>query len=191
MTKNKEKRKIKGKGKKKSKKQNIIYKDLLPFKDNIFESTLFNTKAKDKVGRQELFKSQRQTYGFDERETWNLNFTSVLWIYAHLKRYLDWACVELYDTKVCHMYTVPVVAKDPAGKYLYDIEVVELESGLKHRELNLKTYDEELSEGKIIELICEYLEQCIQSDYLDDELGFALAQHAIKLYADILPSLWW
>lgn len=78
MTKNKEKRKVKGKGKKKSKKQNIIYKDLLPFKDNICETTLFNTKVKDRVGRQELFKSQRQTYGFDERETWSLEQTSVL-----------------------------------------------------------------------------------------------------------------
>lgn len=191
MTKNKEKRKIKGKGKKKSKNQNIIYKDLLPFKDDICEATLFNTKAKDKVGRQELFKSQRQTYGFDERETWDLDHTSVLWIYAHLKRYLDWACIELYDEEVCHMYNVKVVSKDQLGNYLYDWIDIETKSGVNYRELRLQTYHEELAEGKIIELICEYLEQYIQADFIDNRLELALAQHAIKLYADILPSLWW
>lgn len=191
MTKNKEKRKIKGKGKKKSKNQNIIYKDLLPFKDDICEATLFNTKAKDKVGRQELFKSQRQTYGFDERETWDLDHTSVLWIYAHLKRYLDWACVELYDEEVCHMYNVKVVSKDQFGNYLYDWIDIETKSGINYRELRLQTHYEELAEGKIIELICEYLEQYIQADFIDNRLELALAQHAIKLYADILPSLWW
>lgn len=191
MTKNKEKRKIKGKGKKKSKNQNIIYKDLLPFKDDICEATLFNTKAKDKVGRQELFKSQRQTYGFDERETWDLDHTSVLWIYTHLKRYLDWACVELYDEEVCHMYNVEIVSKDQLGNYLYDWIDIETKSGINYRKLRLQTYYEELSEGKIIELICEYLEQYIQADFIDNKLELALAQHAIKLYADILPSLWW
>lgn len=191
MTKNKEKRKIKGKGQKKSKNQNIIYKDLLPFKDDICEATLFNTKAKDKVGRQELFKSQRQTYGFDERETWDLDHTSVLWIYAHLKRYLDWTCVELYDEEVCHMYNVKVVSKDQLGNYLYDWIDIETKSGVNYRELRLQTHYEELSEGKIIELICEYLEQYIQADFIDNRLELALAQHAIKLYADILPSLWW
>lgn len=191
MTKNKEKRKVKGKGKKKSKKQNIIYKDLLPFKDNICETTLFNTKVKDRVGRQELFKSQRQTYGFDERETWSLEQTSVLWIYTHLKRYLDWACVELYDEEVCHMYNVKIVSKDQLGNYLYDWVDIETKSGINYRKLRLQTYYEELSEGKIIELICEYLEQYIQADFIDNRLELALAQHAIKLYADILPSLWW
>lgn len=191
MTKNKEKRKVKGKGKKKSKKQNIIYKDLLPFKDNICETTLFNTKVKDRVGRQELFKSQRQTYGFDERETWSLEQTSVLWIYAHLKRYLDWACVELYNEEVCHMYNVEIVSKDQSDNYLYDWIDIETKSGVNYRELRLQTYHEELSEGKIIELICEYLEQYMQADCIDNRLELALAQHAIKLYADILPSLWW
>lgn len=191
MTKDKEKRKIKGKGKKKSKKQNIIYKDLLPFKDNICEATLFNTKAKDRVGRQELFKSQRQTYGFDERETWDLDHTSVLWIYTHLKRYLDWACVELYDEEVCHIYNVEIVSKDQSDNYLYDWIDIETKSGVNYRELRLQTYHEELAEGKIIELICEYLEQYIQADFIDNRLELALAQHAIKLYADILPSLWW
>lgn len=191
MTKNKEKRKIKGKGQKKFKNQNIIYKDLLPFKDDICEATLFNTKVKDKVGRQELFKSQRQTYGFDERETWDLDHTSVLWIYAHLKRYLDWACVELYDEEVCHMYNVKVVSKDQFGNYLYDWIDIETKSGVNYRELRLQTHYEELSEGKIIELICEYLEQYIQADFIDNRLELALAQHAIKLYAEILPSLWW
>lgn len=37
--------------------------------------------------RQEFWKEQRKEYGFDERDTWSLNYTLVLLIYPRLKMY--------------------------------------------------------------------------------------------------------
>lgn len=38
---------------------------------------------------------QREKYGFDERETWSLDYTFYLWLYERLKMYLEVACVDL------------------------------------------------------------------------------------------------
>ena len=35
--------------------------------------------------RQEQWKKEREEYGFDERETWNLDYMFDLWFYEHLK----------------------------------------------------------------------------------------------------------
>lgn len=39
--------------------------------------------------RQEEWKAQRELYGFDERETWNLNYSFNLWLYERLKMYKE------------------------------------------------------------------------------------------------------
>lgn len=39
--------------------------------------------------RQEKWTEERNTYGFDERETWALDFTFYCWLYERLKMYLD------------------------------------------------------------------------------------------------------
>ena len=38
--------------------------------------------------RQAQWQSERDTYGFDERETWDLQFTFFLWLYERLKMYV-------------------------------------------------------------------------------------------------------
>lgn len=47
--------------------------------------------------RNEYWKSQRDTYGFDEREIWNLDTTFIQWIYEHLMMYMEQAseCISL------------------------------------------------------------------------------------------------
>lgn len=37
--------------------------------------------------RKKKWKKERKEYGFDSRETWNLNTTFVEWLYSHLKMY--------------------------------------------------------------------------------------------------------
>lgn len=44
------------------------------------------TDKKDK--RRKKWKKQRKKYGFDSRETWNLNDLYAQWLYSHLKLYL-------------------------------------------------------------------------------------------------------
>ena len=39
--------------------------------------------------RREVWEEQKKLYGFDERETWNLNNIFVEWLYCHCKMYLD------------------------------------------------------------------------------------------------------
>lgn len=43
--------------------------------------------GKDK--REKEWRRERKSYGFDNRETWNLNSQFVEWLYSHLKMYLD------------------------------------------------------------------------------------------------------
>ncbi len=45
--------------------------------------------------RQEKWKKERDTYGFDERETWSLDYSFRLWLYERLKRYVEVACIDL------------------------------------------------------------------------------------------------
>lgn len=35
------------------------------------------------------FKKQRKKYGFDERETWNINTILIEWLYSHLMMYTE------------------------------------------------------------------------------------------------------
>lgn len=51
----------------------------------------------DKKGdkRKEKWKEQRKLYGFDERETWCLNLSFYLWLYEHLKMFLEVNCIDL------------------------------------------------------------------------------------------------
>lgn len=45
--------------------------------------------------RQNQWAEERAAYGFDERETWNLDFSFHLWLYERLKRYVEVCCVNL------------------------------------------------------------------------------------------------
>lgn len=39
--------------------------------------------------RQDKWKAERETYGFDSRETWDLDGLSVRWLYCHLMMYKE------------------------------------------------------------------------------------------------------
>ena len=53
----------------------------------------FNAGANDE--REEKWKNEREVFGFDERETWNLDSTFYIWLYERLKMYLDVTIVDL------------------------------------------------------------------------------------------------
>lgn len=50
------------------------------------------TSKKDK--RKKKWKKERKKYGFDSRETWNLQTITVEWIYSRLKMYDKVNCVD-------------------------------------------------------------------------------------------------
>lgn len=44
--------------------------------------------------RQKAWKRQREECGFDERETWSLDYTFRLWFYQRLKMYNEINCID-------------------------------------------------------------------------------------------------
>ena len=46
-------------------------------------------------GREEKWALQRKEYGFDSRETWNLNYSWHLWLYERLKMFVDITIIDL------------------------------------------------------------------------------------------------
>lgn len=50
-------------------------------------------KKRDK--RQKEWTRQRKEYGFDERETWCLDFSFYCWLYERCKMFLDKSCIDL------------------------------------------------------------------------------------------------
>ena len=45
--------------------------------------------------RQKQWKKERSIYGFDERETWGMDFTFYCWLYERLMRFLDVANFDM------------------------------------------------------------------------------------------------
>lgn len=45
--------------------------------------------------RQARWAQEREEYGFDERDTWCMNYAFYCWLYERLKMYLDVNCVDL------------------------------------------------------------------------------------------------
>ena len=45
--------------------------------------------------RNQKWKKEAEEYGFDERETWNLNFTFFCWLYERLKKYKEVSPADL------------------------------------------------------------------------------------------------
>jgi len=54
----------------------------------------YNTDSK-KETRWGKWEEERQTYGFDERETWCLDLNLALWMYERLMMYLEIAWIDL------------------------------------------------------------------------------------------------
>mgnify|MGYP001661989050 CR=1 FL=1 len=169
-----------------------LYKDLRKFNEEKIDKTLlFNTKEKDDTGRKELFKEQRKKYGFDERETWCLGYTSILWLYCHLKRFRDWGgAIEMnnIDETSGDNYIIKIAKKDENGNYIYKERIDE------NKYIILEKEKVKLPFGKVIDIICEYLEYFINyadGDAEKSKIAYSLVKDAMKLYGLIIHSLWW
>ena len=133
--------------------------------ENYDGCTLPNTPDKDDE-RMKLFKKQRKKYRFDERETWSLDHTSVVWLYEHIRMYLD------------------------IGGKVVDLErplTAELLEEIGKEQQGLATKKE------VLEYICELIEKWDDqiSRNIHDDKAWTYAQKALRLYAVILPYMWW
>lgn len=128
------------------------------------DSCVFNS-ADDTDERQRDFLEERATHSFDLRETWSLDYTLATWLYEHLMAYREYAG----GTKGRKFKVEKVhVAKD--GKVTAKRVTVTQRKGLS--------------------LACKYLRKSLTSDWLD-ERRVPYAQAALRIVAELLPTLWW
>lgn len=139
--------------------------------------------------RRKAYKKQRRLYGFDDSETYDLGYTSTVWLYSHIKMLLDIGgkIVEFDDN---------LGWSDDFKKRLIGAGV------------NIKVYNTSL---KVFEYICELLEKADKilydienADYnpnmtredIQKENNLTLKaqkmqQKAFNIYGIMLPIAWW
>lgn len=114
-----------------------------------------------KTKRSKIWKKQRKLYGFDSRECWNLNTTFVEWLYSHLMLYKKEAA-QVVDLKY-HKF-----------------------------DFNGKTYTQKECINIILKACKRYL---LADEVSEDKEKMAKIEKdmedAIKLFADMLPCMWW
>lgn len=128
------------------------------------DSCVFNS-ADDTDERQEEFLEERATHSFDLRETWSLEYTLATWLYEHLMAYREYASGTRNRT-----FVVEEVHVTKKGK--------------------VKAKRVTVTQKKGLSLACKYLRRSLTSDWLDAR-RVPYAQAAVRIVAELLPSLWW
>ena len=126
-------------------------------------------------------------YGFDERETWSLDYTMAKWISSRLKMYL------LYANKMvdltCYKFDIPVLEDIPEEERTYS-KCKTIPDAFQ-REVIKK----DSTEKECVEIAMKYLE-FYTDDMFDKPTEFEIrhiecAKCAMKIIAEIFPTLWW
>lgn len=112
--------------------------------------------------RQRKWGRQRKTYGFDERETWNLDHQFIEWLYSHLMMYKEYTVVNMEADKLTNV----VVAKDKV------IEEISMKDALDFMLKELSTYLTAYSETCWAEIRPELFE-------------------ALHMFVDTFSAWWW
>jgi len=92
--------------------------------------------------RQEQWKEEQKRYGFDERETWNLEFTFVAWIYPRLKMFRErnFGCPGSVTLDEWHEILDEMI--DGFESYLKDKKGIASEEMIKKTEKSLELFKE-------------------------------------------------
>ena len=123
----------------------------------------------DTLHRNRIWEAQRALYGFDARETWNLNTTFVQWLYSHLRMYEEIACINLDY----HQVSV-------AGRTYTQREAI------KYIMLRLRYW---LSEDHIVSKANDTMKKEINRPSPSTLLRWL--EEATRMWQEILPYMWW
>ena len=99
----------------------------------------FIDESKD--DRREKWKEQREEYGFDERELWNLDMTFVQWLYSHLMMYKEKASqiIDLSYHKV-EWENKEITLEDAIDKIINIAKEVLIAENYDEREVKYNTF---------------------------------------------------
>lgn len=157
---------------------------------------IFNTDAIEEPKYQDDYNKEKSVHNFDCRETFGMDYTSATWLYEHLQAYKEWAgkVVNLNF----HTFSIPILYDIPNNK----LEYIKKEDGTRTDIVKVYMYDvyEKHTQLEAINRILSYLEYYFNKDkimnYMEDEIKreqkqFEYLQGAFRIYAEIIPSMWW
>lgn len=153
---------------------------------------VFNTTEieKDENGnetsRMQRFREEREEYGFDDRETWSLDWTMIGWMYSHLAMYLEIGG-KMVDLKY-HKFDIPVLEEIPGDEWVYE------NSGYPEA-YQREVIRENVTQEECIKIAMNYMKTYLEAEFSHNfELEFKAAECvrcALKIIAEIFPALWW
>lgn len=130
--------------------------------DDLEIETIYDSTKDD--DRQEKWKQEQELYGFDERDTWNLDYTMVTLLYERLKMYDK---INNVDTKY-HTYTIG--RKEETVQYWIEKMIENCEIVIKD-EVNDK----------------DTLEQYKEKEKIKHEKH----KEIWEIWSQVFPSIWW
>lgn len=129
--------------------------------------------------RYKTWNEEKTIYGFDSRETWNLDQSMIEWLYSHLMMYKEYAHIDMtyYKFDIPVLHSIPEAEKDMYETYY--VEQIE-----KH------------TQGESIDLCIKYLKfNLVNADYaFNNEIAgkrIEKVRCALKILGEIFPALWW
>lgn len=147
------------------------------------------TSIKDN-SREERFQEQRKRFGFDERETWALDYTAAEWLYSHLRMYMEKAgnIVDLSH----YAFSVPILETPNYTETPWMV-------GEDYFRIIYKTLTQEeaillcldylkaflLSEQESLDLESSYEKLCVE------QMAMEKGKCAFHIFAILLTSMWW
>ena len=127
---------------------------------------------KENSDRDERFEEQQRTYGFDERETWNLDGTFYMRLYERLKMYVEIGG-KIVDLNY-HKFTFK-------GKEYTQLEMINM---------MLERLEYYFNEDAIDDKIDEYRKQGM--NILEaDQKAYEPVIEIGEIWAIVLPAMWW
>lgn len=117
------------------------------------------------------FEKEREEYGFDQRETWELDETFAAWAYARLRMLMDKATFIDWDSEES-MIDIPTADDRWKIDYIFTMKVT-----LKDA----------------IDLMLELFEFFLLNKYdiEKEDLAFKHLYYAAAIWGVVLPALWW
>ena len=130
---------------------------------------IFNSDMLDE-DRQAKFDEQRKTHGFDDRETWSMDYTLATWLYEHFCWYRDNAPI---DTS-WHTVEAPVITDTT-----------------KHDEFAIEK--QTITQGQAIDNVIAYIAEYLKRTDadIDNVIGYQYLRTALQIVAEVIQHMWW
>lgn len=131
------------------------------------------------AGREKCWLKERKIYGFDERETWEMERNFYIWLYEHIMRYKEICCVDLTYHKF----------KYKRREYTQEELMNEILERIEFYFTYIYRHQEKFKISKKLAQNKYYIQYGYYDDWNDKQNS--IVQEIAKIWAIILPAMWW